>query len=72
MSTEVNACPAPPCSLPLTQNTQERVKLSLDLKQEGNKAYSGKEYPEAIVFYSKAIQCDEQAVFYSNRAACTS
>ena len=52
--------------------TQERIKLSLDLKQEGNKAYSGKEFQEAIVFYSKAIQCDEQAVFYSNRAACTS
>lgn len=45
--------------------------MSLELKQEGNKAYSGKEFQEAIGFYSKAIQCDEQAVFYSNRAACT-
>lgn len=49
---------------------QQRQKLALTLKGRGNKAYSAKRFTEAIEFYSKAIECEEQAVFYSNRAAC--
>ncbi|KAI5478253.1 mitochondrial outer membrane translocase receptor TOM70 [Pseudohyphozyma bogoriensis] len=47
-----------------------RAKLALTLKGRGNKSYSAKKFTEAIEFYTKAIECEEQAVFYSNRAAC--
>lgn len=49
---------------------QQRSALALKLKALGNKAYSNKKFTEAIEYYSKAIECEEQAVFYSNRAAC--
>ncbi|ORY62858.1 mitochondrial outer membrane translocase receptor TOM70 [Leucosporidium creatinivorum] len=48
----------------------ERSKLALALKARGNKLYSSKKFPEAVIQYTKAIECEEQAVFYSNRAAC--
>ncbi|GJN91884.1 hypothetical protein Rhopal_004909-T1 [Rhodotorula paludigena] len=47
-----------------------RAKTALALKARGNKLYSAKQYEEAIAYYTKAIECEEQAVFYSNRAAC--
>jgi import receptor subunit TOM70 len=48
-----------------------RSKAALTLKARGNKLYSSKQYDQAVKLYSKAIECEEQAVFYSNRAACT-
>jgi hypothetical protein len=36
----------------------------------GFRVYASKQYDEAIAYYTKAIECEEQAVFYSNRAAC--
>lgn len=51
---------------------QKRKVIASDLKTKGNKAYSAKRYRDAIDIYSKAIECDEQAVYYSNRAACES
>ncbi|GAA5862832.1 hypothetical protein JCM5296_006788 [Sporobolomyces johnsonii] len=50
--------------------TEARSKAALALKARGNKLYSSKQYDQAVAFYSKAIECEEQAVFYSNRAAC--
>ncbi|GAA5915310.1 uncharacterized protein JCM6883_002394 [Sporobolomyces salmoneus] len=47
-----------------------RSKAALTLKARGNKLYSSKQYLQAVQLYSKAIECEEQAVFYSNRAAC--
>ncbi|GAA5839095.1 hypothetical protein JCM3766R1_002256 [Sporobolomyces carnicolor] len=47
-----------------------RAKAALALKARGNKLYSSKQYEQAVKLYSKAIECEEQAVFYSNRAAC--
>ncbi|GAA5875664.1 hypothetical protein JCM16303_003947 [Sporobolomyces ruberrimus] len=47
-----------------------RSKAALALKARGNKLYSSKQYLQAVKLYSKAIECEEQAVFYSNRAAC--
>lgn len=44
--------------------------MAVELKTQGNKAYSNKKFNQAVTFYSKAIEFDEQAVFYSNRAAC--
>ncbi|GAA6000326.1 uncharacterized protein JCM10292_001459 [Rhodotorula paludigena] len=49
---------------------ETRAKTALALKARGNKLYSAKQYEEAIAYYTKAIECEEQAVFYSNRAAC--
>lgn len=49
---------------------QARSKSALALKARGNKLYSAKQYTDAIAYYTKAIECEEQAVFYSNRAAC--
>ncbi|KAL7009397.1 TOM (translocase of outer membrane) complex component [Cystobasidiomycetes sp. EMM_F5] len=49
---------------------EERRQLAAELKVKGNKLYSSKKFREAVEVYSKAIECDEQAVYYSNRAAC--
>ncbi|BGP36980.1 TOM (translocase of outer membrane) complex component [Rhodotorula kratochvilovae] len=49
---------------------ETRAKTALALKARGNKLYSAKQYTDAIAYYTKAIECEEQAVFYSNRAAC--
>lgn len=44
--------------------------MALTLKAKGNKLYSAKKFQAALEQYTKAIACEEQAVFYSNRAAC--
>ncbi|BFZ55448.1 Hsp90 cochaperone [Savitreella phatthalungensis] len=42
-----------------------------DLKAKGNAAFSAKDFPTAIDFFSQAIQVDPQNhVLYSNRSAC--
>lgn len=51
---------------------QTRAQTALTLKARGNKLYASKQYQDAIAYYTKAIECEEQAVFYSNRAACES
>lgn len=61
-----------PGDIDLEPNVQERHKIAAELKNHGNKAYSSKKHQEAANRYSKAIEFEEQAVFYSNRAACYS
>ncbi|GAA5880681.1 hypothetical protein JCM3774_002793 [Rhodotorula dairenensis] len=51
-------------------DAQTRSQTALALKARGNKLYASKQYDDAIAYYTKAIECEEQAVFYSNRAAC--
>lgn len=54
------------------------IEVATEYKKEGNLAYSLKDYNEAIMFYSKAIQycpLDEKfnhsrSIFYANKAAC--
>ncbi|KTW28149.1 hypothetical protein T552_02008 [Pneumocystis carinii B80] len=55
----------------IEQFSESELKAhSIKLKNEGNKAYSRKEYDKAIEFYTHAISCSKDPVFYSNRAAC--
>ncbi|WBW73498.1 mitochondrial TOM complex TPR repeat subunit Tom70 [Schizosaccharomyces osmophilus] len=55
-----------------SMSKEERAKLATELKTLGNKAYGQKEYPNAIDFYSQAITCSHDPIFFSNRAACYS
>ncbi|KAJ3003862.1 TOM (translocase of outer membrane) complex component [Thoreauomyces humboldtii] len=52
---------------------RERADLAASAKTAGNKFFAQKKYEEAITLYSQAIALKpEDAVFYSNRAACYS
>ncbi|KAG6889473.1 hypothetical protein C0995_001000 [Termitomyces sp. Mi166 len=52
-------------------SSEKRAELSAKLKERGNAAYKERKYNEAAVFYTRAIQVTpNEAVFYSNRAAC--
>lgn len=51
---------------------EQREQYAAKLKQSGNRAYGDKAYNKAIGFYSQAIFCKPDPVFYSNRAACYS
>ncbi|CCE33851.1 probable mitochondrial precursor protein import receptor tom70 [Claviceps purpurea 20.1] len=51
---------------------EQREQYAAKLKQAGNRAYGDKAYNKAIGFYSQAILCKPDPVFYSNRAACYS
>jgi import receptor subunit TOM70 len=52
-------------------SAQRRKEIAGQLKSRGNRAYQLRSHQEAYKLYTKAIECDEQAVFYSNRAACS-
>lgn len=44
-------------------------KSAVDLKNEGNKAFSSGDYPAAVDLYSQAIALDDQQpLFFTNRA----
>jgi tetratricopeptide (TPR) repeat protein len=49
---------------------QERKDIASKLKAAGNKSYGSKEYNNAIDLYTKAVQLQQNPIFYSNRAAC--
>ncbi|KAJ9093481.1 hypothetical protein QFC19_008340 [Naganishia cerealis] len=77
-STTAEAVPAYLEGVPRTKqeiaklSSHERKTLATTLKTRGNKLYGGKKYLEAIACYTKALEVAdrEEAVFYSNRAAC--
>lgn len=56
----------------LSLTAAQREQYAAKLKQAGNRAYGDKAYNKAIRFYSQAILCKPDPVFYSNRAACYS
>lgn len=44
-------------------------KSAVDLKNEGNKAFSSGDYPGAVDLYSQAIALnDQEPTFFTNRA----
>ncbi len=44
-------------------------KSAVDLKNEGNKAFSSGDFPGAVELYCKAIALDDkQPLFFTNRA----
>lgn len=48
-----------------------RKREAFEFKDKGNAFVKGKDYEAAIKMYSRAIElCDDDAVFYSNRAQC--
>lgn len=51
---------------------EERKKLGGRLKDAGNAAYKVQNIDKAIELYSQAILCNQDPVYYSNRAACYS
>lgn len=61
---------------PMSDAKQQFIKAILTLKDEGNHAYEGEEWEEALDLYQKAIELDpdnltdQQHVLLSNSAAC--
>lgn len=51
-------------------NAKTRKEYALKYKNAGNKTYTARKFKEAIDLYTKAIMCNPDPVFYSNRAAC--
>lgn len=50
----------------------ESIKWGGALKERGNDLFKKGEYQSAIDYYTKALICKEDAVYYSNRSACYS
>lgn len=48
----------------------DRKQLAHQFKLAGNEYFAKKSYEEALGLYSKAIECTNDPIFYSNRAAC--
>ncbi|GMM28567.1 protein channel [Martiniozyma asiatica (nom. inval.)] len=55
-----------------SMSAEEKEKLAVDLKTKGNELFKDKKYEAAIEFYSKALKCKEDHIFYGNRSACYS
>merc|ERR1711970_789254 len=52
-----------------TEVTEEQKELAQKFKNEGNALVKEQKYKEAIEKYTEAINCQESAIFYCNRAA---
>lgn len=51
--------------------TENDSQLAAQLKEEGNKFFTSKQYSQAYDKYSKALKVGgDNAILYANRAAC--
>lgn len=48
----------------------EKEKWALALKEKGNEYFKAKNYEKAIIYYTDALKCKEDHIFYGNRSAC--
>lgn len=48
----------------------DKNKWALALKEKGNEYFKAKQYNEAIIYYTDALKCKKDHVFYGNRSAC--
>jgi Tfp pilus assembly protein PilF len=53
----------------ISLHPERRSAYALDIKELGNVLYKQKDYPNAVLVYSKAILQQPDASFYANRAA---
>lgn len=51
---------------------EQKEEYAMALKTTGNDLYKAKAYEKAIEYYTAALKCKEDPVFYSNRSACYS
>lgn len=51
-------------------SAEQRNAWALELKEKGNEYFKENDYENAIVYYSKALICKEDPIFYGNRSAC--
>jgi len=51
--------------------SDDDIKRSMELKQQGNQHFANKEWQQSLDYYSRAIELNPaDATFYSNRSAC--
>lgn len=48
----------------------EKNDWAIALKEKGNEYFKAKQYDTAIVYYSNALDCKKDHIFYGNRSAC--
>lgn len=51
-------------------SAEDKEKWANALKADGNEYFKNKEYNEAVVYYTAALDIKVDPVFYSNRSAC--
>ncbi|TID29950.1 hypothetical protein CANINC_001461 [Pichia inconspicua] len=49
---------------------EQKEAWALALKEKGNEYFKAKQYETAIVYYSAALKCKKDHIFYGNRSAC--
>jgi import receptor subunit TOM70 len=53
-----------------TLSTEKKEEWALSLKEKGNEYFKAKQYEKAIVYYTNALDCKKDHIFYGNRSAC--
>lgn len=51
-------------------SNDDKEKWALALKEKGNEYFKAKQYEKAIIYYTNALVCKQDHVFYGNRSAC--